>query len=186
MNVEMLPYGTDQKSPGPQEEAYDMIEACGMKHLVDPKVYMPLIFCVENQTDSTSPEAVIKACVAGADEQLAISTCFGNGKGKEGSSLVKAIKHKTWHLHRRHIPWVIIDGKHSSAAEKNLEKTICKAYTGPNTPAACNKYVQDDNDVAWVNEGSLLSSTVFPKRCQKRDVNADFRAPAGNDTAFIV
>eukprot|EP00746_Dinoflagellata_sp_MGD_P006530 gnl/MRDRNA2_/MRDRNA2_112799_c0_seq1.p1 gnl/MRDRNA2_/MRDRNA2_112799_c0~~gnl/MRDRNA2_/MRDRNA2_112799_c0_seq1.p1 ORF type:complete len:189 (-),score=35.89 gnl/MRDRNA2_/MRDRNA2_112799_c0_seq1:188-754(-) len=163
MNFEMLPYGNArgttkvQCQHGPQECAFNMIEACGIKHLADPAAYFPFIFCVEKSDDSKSPSEVIEECIAETDKQEAISTCFGDGKGEEGVALIAVIAKKTQSLDHKYTPWVVVNGQHSEAAENNLEKSICEVYKGPNKPAACDKYAGDKHGMVWMDSGSLIS-----------------------------
>jgi interferon gamma-inducible protein 30 len=177
LNLEMLPYGNARGTTkvtcqhGPEECAFNMIEACGIEHLKDPSLYMPFIFCVEESdfSDASSkPTEVLEKC-APHSFLAAITTCYGNGKGAEGSSLIAAIAEKTKPLNHGYTPWVVVDGKHSEAAENNLEKAICKAYKGSNKPAACAKH-DEDNDMVWMDRGSLLSSTAISQRCERSGV----------------
>lgn len=167
----MLPYGnahgTDPATcqHGPQECAFNMIEACGIEHLKEAGLYMPFIFCVEESDDSKTPDQVIESC-APHSFMASILNCYGGGKGAEGTALIAAIAAKTAPLNHQYTPWVVIDGKHSEAAENNLEQAICTAYKGLDKPAACADLVAD-NSMVWKDRGSLLSSTSISQRCDK-------------------
>eukprot|EP00441_Pelagodinium_beii_P046029 CAMPEP_0197622216 /NCGR_PEP_ID=MMETSP1338-20131121/2585_1 /TAXON_ID=43686 ORGANISM="Pelagodinium beii, Strain RCC1491" /NCGR_SAMPLE_ID=MMETSP1338 /ASSEMBLY_ACC=CAM_ASM_000754 /LENGTH=110 /DNA_ID=CAMNT_0043191895 /DNA_START=243 /DNA_END=571 /DNA_ORIENTATION=- len=110
-----------------------MIEACAIKHLPDPKDYMDFVFCAEGS--SAGPEQLITKC-ATASAKSDIETCYGKGKGAEGKALIAKAGAATAKLNHEYTPWVDLDGKHSQAAEQNLEKAICDAYTGAAKPAA--------------------------------------------------
>jgi len=165
LNVEMLPYGNAQGTTkvqcqhGPQECAFNMIEACGIEHLKDAGLYMPFIFCIEGSDNTLTPAQVIEKC-APHSFMGSITTCFGDGKGTDGSALIAQIAAKTKPLNHQYTPWVLINGNHSVAAENNLEKAICTAYTGSSKPAACAKHAEDNG----------VLSTSGSKRCEKNGV----------------
>jgi len=118
-----------------------MVEACGIQHLNGSEAYMPFIFCIEKSDSNGTPAALIAACAPSNTSAQAINTCFGDGQGAEGSSLIATIAAKTKPLNHQYTPWVVINGEHSKMAEDNLEKAICTAYKGAEPPAACHKYV---------------------------------------------
>jgi interferon gamma-inducible protein 30 len=144
----MLPYGNAQGTGsniqcqhGPEECKANMVEACGIKHLTDSKDYMPYLFCAEGSLiNGGTPAEVISKCVKDPTTAAAITKCYGEGKGKEGISLENAAEAATQPFNHQYTPWVVVDGKHSVAAENNLEKAICHAYKGENPPAACSKH----------------------------------------------
>lgn len=140
----MLPYGNARTSGskvscqhGTKECEVNMVEACGIKHLSDPKDYMPYIFCIEGAADSKTPDALIKAC-APADSASSISTCYGEGAGAEGVALIAEYAKETKPLNHGYTPWLVLDGVHSTSGEDNLKNAICTAYKGSNKPAACS------------------------------------------------
>mmetsp|Transcript_107124 Transcript_107124/g.302930 ORF Transcript_107124/g.302930 Transcript_107124/m.302930 type:complete len:224 (-) Transcript_107124:276-947(-) len=146
LNLTMLPYGNARGSGtdivcqhGLKECQMNMVEACAIKHLPDPRDYMPFIFCSERAARKSTPAAIIAACATGSAAG-AITACYGDGKGSEGIALESALAKQTALLQHKYTPWVVIDGVHSTQGEDHLLKAICKAYKGPSPPAACAKH----------------------------------------------
>lgn len=146
----MLPYG-NAKTTGGQvscqhgktECEFNMVEACGIKHLPDVKDFLPFIFCVEGAAQKSTPDAVIKTCAKDNATASSIATCYGEGAGAEGVAAIAAVAKQTAPLAHQYTPWLVINGKHSANVENNLKKAICDAYTGSAKPAACSS---DDAD----------------------------------------
>jgi len=147
----MLPYGNAQTAGGvvqcqhgPAECNLNMVEACGIKHL--PRIsnlqfasdYMKFIFCVESGAPSGTPDSLIKSCAKDTTTATAISACYGEGAGVEGKAAIAALAAKTTVTKHQYTPWLIINGKHSTAGEQNLKAAICAAYKGSAKPAACS------------------------------------------------
>eukprot|EP00928_Gymnodinium_smaydae_P035060 TRINITY_DN24733_c0_g1_i1.p1 TRINITY_DN24733_c0_g1~~TRINITY_DN24733_c0_g1_i1.p1 ORF type:complete len:167 (+),score=39.84 TRINITY_DN24733_c0_g1_i1:214-714(+) len=163
----MLPYGNAKMSGssvqcqhGPTECKYNMVEACGIKHNPQPEDYMDFIFCVEAAAAGHADDVngTITKCAKDANVAHSISTCYGEGSGQEGSSLIASYAAQTNKLGHQYTPWVVLNGKHSEAAENNLKKAVCKAYKGSNPPAACKVYAVErcfKNDVTG-KEGDVV------------------------------
>jgi len=141
----MLPYGNAQTAGGvvqcqhgPAECNLNMVEACGIKHLPNASDYMTFIFCVESGAPSGTPDSLIKSCAKDTTTATAISACYGEGAGAEGKAAIAALAAKTTVTKHQYTPWLIINGKHSTAGEQNLKAAICAAYKGSAKPAACS------------------------------------------------
>jgi interferon gamma-inducible protein 30 len=146
----MLPYGNARMSGGKvqcqhgeKECEFNMVEACGIKHLPDPTDYMTFIFCVESAASGSTPDAVIQSCAKDPSTNVLISACYGEGSGAEGSAAIADAAKQTDPLKHQYTPWLVINGKHSAKGEDNLKQAICAAYTGSDKPAACSS---DDAD----------------------------------------
>lgn len=160
----MLPYGNArgtgsavQCQHGVKECEVNMVEACGIKHLADPKDYAPFIFCVEKNAYPNTPDGLITKCAKDSATASAISTCYGEGRGSEGVAAISKIASETQPLGHQYTPWLVINGQHSKAGEANLKKAICDAYTGAAKPAACNSN-DADHDVpkCFVNSTAIV------------------------------
>lgn len=145
----MLPYGNAKTSGskvscqhGPDECATNMAEACAIKHLPAAKDYMEFIFCAEAAARSAKAGAIIARCAPSGAAAAAIAACYGDGAGAEGTALIAEAGKETAPWNHQYTPWLVIDGKHSTAGEQSLATAICAAYTGPRPPAACKRYAE--------------------------------------------
>ena len=67
------------------------------------------------------------------EQKSSLSSCATGDKGKQ--LLINAGKRTGSHMY---VPWVQINGAHSTSAEDNLVKAVCNAYKGANKPKACS------------------------------------------------
>lgn len=143
--MSMLPYGNARTTSGKVscqhgagECKVNMVEACAIRRLRDPRAYMEFIFCVEKFARSESPDALIEKCAKDDASAKSISSCYGDGEGVEGAAAIAAIANETQSLGHRYTPWLVINGQHSTSGERNLKRAICDVYKGPHRPAACD------------------------------------------------
>jgi interferon gamma-inducible protein 30 len=165
VTLDMMPYGNAhgtgtaiQCQHGPTECKTNMVEDCAIRHL--PDTYMSFVFCAESHARRLSPDAIITTCsngTAAAD----ITSCYGGGSGEEGVSLQTATAAKTKTTNHKYTPWLLINDEHSTAAESDLKKAICAAYTGSNPPAACAKSTESSSESVTMVSRCHLGESEF-------------------------
>lgn len=142
----MLPYGNAKTlngvvscQHGEAECKFNMVEACGIKHL--PDKYMPFIFCVEgaNPNKVADMSVIIKSCTNNTTVATNIANCYGGGSGSEGKAAIAEAAAQTALLNHAYTPWVVINGQHAGGNEANFKQAICKAYTGTDRPTSCDE-----------------------------------------------
>jgi len=148
IGLTMLPYGNaqawDKCQHGEKECKHNLLEACVLHYIPDTLIHLPLIQCMEKKffedkkDKKKSPLDALKACT---DNYISeITSCYGDGKGKEGRALIEKIAAQTDKSHR-YVPWVIINGVHDLAAQNALPQAICKI--DPSIPD-CHKHLRQE------------------------------------------
>ena len=108
-----------------------MVEDCAIKHNPEFSDHWPFVLCMENAGDGMLSDVQRCATQAKLNYQT-IATCY---KGSEGTqALIAAGKATGQH---NYVPWVEINGQHSSQADsQNFLKAVCAAMKGKK-PAGC-------------------------------------------------
>jgi len=127
ISLKLLPYGNAQAwnvcQHGPLECEHNMLEACVIHYIPETLDHLQFIQCLE--TAFFGKIASLDALSACAKKKVAeITSCFGDGKGKEGRELIEKIAAETDKKHK-YVPWVLVNGSHHLADQNNLKKTIC-------------------------------------------------------------
>jgi len=138
MNVTLVPYGNAKTSGkevkcqhGEEECEGNMWENCAIKLNPEFSDYFPFIHCMEKASSKMLDEVRRCARTSGL-EYGKLEECY---KFEGKSLLIEAGKRTPTHSY---VPWVEVDGKHSTEAENNLVKTVCELYKGEK-PQGCSE-----------------------------------------------
>jgi len=148
MNVTLVPYGNAKEiqvgnewqftcQHGAQECLGNILETCAIYLYPDQNVFLPFVHCVESSQDP------IKS-MAGCAQQFsinftAVQTLANSTKGNALEHMMGLLTESLNPAHQ-YVPWVTINGIHSTDGEENLMAVICATYQGPNKPSACDKF----------------------------------------------
>jgi len=122
---------------GERECLGNKIQACALADLQASK-HMAFLLCMVSYGPSAGPELTSHACGTrlGVD-MAALRVC---ATSRRGHDLVVAHGKRSLNaqLNRTYVPWIMVNGKHSKAAENdNLIEAICGALDVPK-PVACS------------------------------------------------
>jgi len=124
---------------GESECLGNMIHLCAKKVLGDPERYMPLYFCMAEQTESV-PEKSSYACMKELDiAPEPIRECVRSpAANEEMFDVVQA--DAGLDQPRNYVPWVVVNGKHLEIKDggADLRTALCTAL-GPAAPASCSE-----------------------------------------------
>jgi interferon gamma-inducible protein 30 len=151
VDLRMIPYGNAHVYPtgeiicqhGEDECKLNIIQTCAIK--LWPKVtkWFPFILCLETLVEDL-PRAEVypkwKTCVEPAGLSLELlEKCFG---GPLGDTLEREFAAETDSLIPPHqyVPWVLVNGTPLYDDYVYIEKSVCQAYKGANTPNVCERY----------------------------------------------
>lgn len=137
MNVTLVPYGNAHTTGtqvkcqhGESECEGNMWENCAISLYPDFDKYFPFIHCMEKAASKMLKEVSSCARKTGL-EYAKLETCYEN----DGNSLLIEAGERT--PSHNYVPWVTIEGEHSTSAENNLAKTVCDLYEG-DKPSGCS------------------------------------------------
>eukprot|EP00397_Hematodinium_sp_SG-2012_P057347 GEMP01071585.1.p1 GENE.GEMP01071585.1~~GEMP01071585.1.p1 ORF type:complete len:237 (+),score=62.24 GEMP01071585.1:79-789(+) len=146
IKLELLPYGNSMAwnkcQHGPIECQHNMVEACILKHIPDPKAHLSVICCYEEQllVGHADPIDALKKCTSLLSftyTQDEIIKCYGNFAGAEGIAAVEDVAKRTPKDHQ-YVPWVNVNGVHDPLAERNLHERLCQLPPLNGTPECKN------------------------------------------------
>eukprot|EP00747_Dinoflagellata_sp_TGD_P040565 gnl/TRDRNA2_/TRDRNA2_140935_c0_seq2.p1 gnl/TRDRNA2_/TRDRNA2_140935_c0~~gnl/TRDRNA2_/TRDRNA2_140935_c0_seq2.p1 ORF type:complete len:290 (-),score=17.57 gnl/TRDRNA2_/TRDRNA2_140935_c0_seq2:43-831(-) len=155
LDIDMLPYGNAEGTGlkticqhGSQECKTNMVHDCAIKHMTTP---IKFILCAQQYTKNMwrpleeMLENIMAACAKWQEREkvtVMMQCCFQSDN--------KDVEQRTSALNHHYVPWVLLNGKHSLAAERYLRAAICSAYKELNcgtlgieacrrkAPAACS------------------------------------------------
>ncbi|XP_027194818.1 gamma-interferon-inducible lysosomal thiol reductase-like [Dermatophagoides pteronyssinus] len=143
LDLELIPFGNARIHPkqhsiqcqhGELECYGNQCQACAQDLFGFEKFYnyTRCMFESENYDDPTI-SAEECAPKVGIDFQK-IDTC---AKGEHGYQLALKLGKKTNAVHRKYVPWIMIEGKTYDPRNKNLKDYICKNYLANENIPAC-------------------------------------------------
>jgi len=145
LTLELLPYGNakawNRCQHGQRECQRNMLDACLIQYTRNEEPYAALsvLLCMEHEFTifkGADNHQVLTKCVEKSAFkvekktllQRVYDTCYGtDGTGKEGRKLIEDMGRRTDPEHT-YVPWVSINGVHSTQAEKDLRGAICSRY----------------------------------------------------------
>ena len=155
-NLTLVPYGNARETRkgdkwvfecqhGPKECQGNLIETCAIALLKNISVWFPFVHCFEENTERSeepNPAEIAENCAKSLRiDYTPIEACVS---GPQGNELEHKMALKTDALKPQHqyVPWVTINGKHTTKiqleAEDNLLELVCEFYTGKK-PSACQR-----------------------------------------------
>jgi len=170
MNVTVVPFGNARLKNGKvtcqhgdDECKGNRWEQCAISHAFgNSSSSFAFIYCMEMAGDNMLSHVTKCAGEASLDYK-ALSACFA---GPESDQLQKKAAADTPANHQ-YVPWVVVDGKHSAAAEnsyKGLVTSVCAAYKGGAKPKECSNSELDKEDSAKTTSKCLeqIELTLLP------------------------
>lgn len=161
IGLTLLPYGNaqawDKCQHGEMECKHNLLEACVIHYIPDTLIHLPIIQCMEKAFfKKKSPLDSLSACTGNKISE--ITSCYGDGKGKEGKALIEKVAEQTDKSHR-YVPWVLINGVHDLAAQNDLPKAIC--HIDPSVPG-CPAHLEKER-ITEEEKAKSLFGGLTPK-----------------------
>jgi len=152
MTLDLVPYGNAREKQipngwaftcqhGPDECYVNVVETCAISQYPNISQHFSFINCLEtvNSLSGTGfgddPISRIQPCAL--DNNIDYDNLINCANGTTGNNLEHAMAQKTDKLSPSHqyVPWITINGIHSTDAENDIISAVCAAYTGTKPPA---------------------------------------------------
>ena len=137
-NAEVTKSGKFECQHGKMECTINTVEACVLYFYPSQSQFWPFLHCMDSHEESQDLDIAQQCADSCNMDWDSIDTCV---TGDLGHKLELMYANETASLRPPHqyTPWVTINGEHISKAEgSGLIEVVCKAYTGPNKPEACD------------------------------------------------
>jgi len=161
-DLKLVPYGNAREiqkggswvftcQHGPNECQLNQIETCALNLYSFGSVFY-FIHCIESSND---PLGAAEACANSYFlDWNAILQCSNSSSGNDLEHQMAVVTESLAPPHQ-YVPWVTVDGEHSTDAENNFLSTVCNAYTGPKPDACQSKVLVNVNEDEHMGCNSL-------------------------------